>query len=171
MRIADILRDKGPAVATVTEGTTVTALLADLAAHNIGSMVVIGTGGQERSDSGNVGGGQERSDSGNITGGEERIVGIVSERDVLRKLHEYGPGLLSRPVADVMSAVVVTCGPEDRIDDLAALMTDNRVRHVPVLVDGRLVGIVSIGDVVKHRMEEMAAQHQQLQAYITQGAS
>ena len=159
MRIADILRDKGPAVATVTEGTTVTALLADLAAHNIGSMVVIGTGGQERSDSGNVGGGQER------------IVGIVSERDVLRKLHEYGPGLLSRPVADVMSAVVVTCGPEDRIDDLAALMTDNRVRHVPVLVDGRLVGIVSIGDVVKHRMEEMAAQHQQLQAYITQGAS
>ncbi|MEI7519122.1 MAG: CBS domain-containing protein, partial [Mycobacteriaceae bacterium] len=99
------------------------------------------------------------------------IVGIVSERDVLRKLHEYGPGLLSRPVADVMSAVVVTCGPEDRIDDLAALMTDNRVRHVPVLVDGRLVGIVSIGDVVKHRMEEMAAQHQQLQAYITQGAS
>ena len=159
MRIADILRDKGPAVATVTEGTTVTALLADLAAHNIGSMVVIGTGGQERSD------------SGNITGGEERIVGIVSERDVLRKLHEYGSGLLSRPVADVMSAVVVTCGPEDRIDDLAALMTDNRVRHVPVLVDGRLVGIVSIGDVVKHRMEEMAAQHQQLQAYITQGAS
>ena len=145
MRIADILRDKGPAVATVTEGTTVTALLADLAAHNIGSMVVIGT--------------------------STAIVGIVSERDVLRKLHEYGPGLLSRPVADVMSPVVVTCGPEDRIDDLAALMTDNRVRHVPVLVDGRLVGIVSIGDVVKHRMEEMAAQHQQLQAYITQGAS
>jgi len=147
MRIADILRDKGPAVVTVTETTTVTALLADLVAHNIGSMVVIGTGGQER------------------------IVGIVSERDVVRKLHEHGPGLLSRPVADVMSAVVVTCGPEDRIDDLAALMTDNRVRHVPVLVDGRLAGIVSIGDVVKHRMEEMAAERQQLQAYITQGAS
>lgn len=145
MRIADILRDKGPAVATVTETTTVTALLADLAAHNIGSMVVIGTGAG--------------------------IVGIVSERDVLRKLHEYGPELLGRPVADVMSAVAVTCGPGDRIDDLAALMTENRVRHVPVLVDGRLVGIVSIGDVVKHRMEEMAAQHQQLQAYIAQGAS
>ena len=181
MRIADILRDKGPAVATVTETTTVTALLADLAAHNIGSMVVIGTGGQERSDSGNVGGGQERSDSGNVgAGGQERsdsgdsssgIVGIVSERDVVRKLHEYGPGLLGRPVADVMSPVVVTCGPEDRIDDLAALMTDNRVRHVPVLVDGQLVGIVSIGDVVKNRMAEMSAQHQQLQAYITQGAS
>ena len=147
MRIADILRDKGPAVVTVTETTTVTALLADLVAHNIGSMVVIGTGGQER------------------------IVGIVSERDVVRKLHEHGPGLLSRPVADVMSPVIVTCGPEDRVDDLAALMTDNRVRHVPVLVNGRLAGIVSIGDVVKHRMEEMAAERQQLQAYITQGAS
>jgi CBS domain-containing protein len=156
MRIADILRDKGSAVATVTETTTVTALLADLAAHNIGSMVVIGTSGQERSDSGNIGTG---------------IVGIVSERDVVRKLHEYGPGLLGRPVADVMSPVVVTCGPEDRVDDLAALMTDNRVRHVPVLVGGRLVGIVSIGDVVKNRMAEMSAEHQQLQAYITQGAS
>ncbi|MCX6482300.1 MAG: CBS domain-containing protein [Mycobacterium sp.] len=170
MRIADILRDKGSAVATVTETTTVTALLADLAAHNIGSMVVIGTGGQERSDSGNVGGGQERSDSGNV-GSSTAIVGIVSERDVVRKLHEYGPGLLGRPVADVMSPVVVTCSPEDRVDDLAALMTDNRVRHVPVLVDGQLVGIVSIGDVVKNRMAEMSAQHQQLQAYITQGAS
>lgn len=145
MRIADILRDKGSAVATVTETTTVTALLADLAAHNIGSMVVIGT--------------------------STAIVGIVSERDVVRKLHEYGPGLLGRPVADVMSPVVVTCSPEDRVDDLAALMTDNRVRHVPVLVDGQLVGIVSIGDVVKNRMAEMSAQHQQLQAYITQGAS
>ena len=144
MRIADILRDKGPAVATVTETTTVTALLADLAAHNIGSMVVIGPGG---------------------------IVGIVSERDVVRKLHEYGPDLLGRSVADVMSPVVVTCSPEDRVDDLAALMTDRRVRHVPVLVDGRLAGIVSIGDVVKNRMEEMAAERQQLRAYITLGAS
>jgi CBS domain-containing protein len=176
----------------VTETTTVTALLAELAACNIGSMVVIGTSGQERSDSGNVGAGQERSDSGNVGAGHERsdsgnvgagrersdsgnvgarIVGIVSERDVVRKLHEYGPDLLGRPVADVMSPVVVTCGPEDRVDDLAALMTDRRVRHVPVLVDGRLAGIVSIGDVVKNRMEEMAAERQQLQAYITQGAS
>jgi CBS domain-containing protein len=68
-----------------------------------------------------------------------------------------------------MSVVVVTCGPDDRVDDLAALMTDKRVRHVPVLVEGRLAGIVSIGDVVKSRMQEMAAEHQQLQAYISQG--
>ena len=142
MRIADILRGKGSTVATVTQTTTITALLAELAVRNVGSMVVIGADG---------------------------VVGIVSERDVVRKLHEYGPELLRRPVADVMNPVLLTCGPDDRVDDLAALMTDRRVRHVPVLVDGRLVGIVSIGDVVKNRMREMAAERQQLQAYITQG--
>jgi CBS domain-containing protein len=142
MRIADILRSKGPAVATVTRTTTVAALLADLAVHDIGSMVVIDADG---------------------------VVGIVSERDVVRRLHQYGPDLLRRPVADVMNALVVTCCPDDRVDDLAILMTNNRVRHVPVLDNGRLAGIVSIGDVVKSRMEEMMAERQQLQAYITQG--
>ena len=142
MRIADILRSKGPLVATVTETTTVAALLADLAVHDIGSLVVIDADG---------------------------VVGIVSERDVVRKLHEHGPDLLRRPVAEVMSAVVVSCGPDDRVDDLAVLMTNNRVRHVPVLINGRLAGIVSIGDVVKNRMEEMVAERQQLRAYIAQG--
>jgi CBS domain-containing protein len=70
-----------------------------------------------------------------------------------------------------MSAVSVTCGPDDRVDDLAAVMTNNRVRHVPVLQDGRLVGIVSIGDVVKNRMQELQAERQQLRDYITQGGS
>ena len=76
---------------------------------------------------------------------------------------------MRRQVADIMSSVLVTCSPEDLIDDLSALMTNNRVRHVPVLDHGRLAGIVSIGDVVKHRMEELKAEQQQLQAYITQG--
>ena len=144
MRIADILRTKGSAVATVTESTTVTGLLAELAVHNIGAMVVIGPGD-------NAGG----------------VVGIVSERDVVRHLHEHGPDLLRRPVGEIMSAVAVTCRPEDPVDDLAALMTNNRVRHVPVLDDGHLVGIVSIGDVVKNRMEELQSERQQLQDYIT----
>lgn len=148
MRIADILRIKGAAVATVTESTTVTGLLAELAVHNIGAMVVVG------------------SPSGFKTGG---VVGIVSERDVVRYLHECGPDLLRRPVGDIMSAVAVTCCPGDPVDDLAALMTNNRVRHVPVLDDGRLVGIVSIGDVVKNRMEELQSERQQLRAYITGG--
>ena len=147
MRIADILRGKGAQVATVTESTTVTGLLAELAVHNIGATVVIGIGGI--------------SSSG--------VVGIVSERDVVRYLHEHGPDLLRRPVGEIMNAVAVTCRPDDPVDDLAALMTNNRVRHVPVLDDGRLVGIVSIGDVVKNRMEELQAERQQLRAYITGG--
>lgn len=129
-------------MATVTETTTVIGLLTELAAHNIGAMVVVGQGG---------------------------VVGIVSERDVVRKLQEHGADLLCRQVADIMSSVVVTCSPEDAVDDLSALMTNNRVRHVPVLDNGRLAGIVSIGDVVKTRMEELQAEHEHLQAYITQG--
>lgn len=142
MRIADILRTKGSTVATVTETTTVVGLLGELANGNIGAMVVIAP---------------------------EGVVGIVSERDVVRQLHEHGPDLLCKSVADIMSTAVLTCGLDDRVDDLAALMTNNRVRHVPVLDSGRLVGIVSIGDVVKNRMEELQDEQRQLQAYITQG--
>ena len=142
MRIADILRTKGAAVATVTETTTVTGLLAELVIHNIGAMVVVGPDG---------------------------VVGIVSERDVVRKLHAHGPELLRSSVSDIMSKILVTCTPEDQIDDLSALMTNNRVRHVPVMQGDRLVGIVSIGDVVKNRMEQLQAEQEQLQAYITQG--
>ncbi|MCB0924209.1 MAG: CBS domain-containing protein [Mycobacterium sp.] len=143
MRISDILRGKGTEVATVTATTTVTGLLAELAVHNIGAMVVVGADGVP--------------------------IGIVSERDVVRWLHQQGADVLRRPVAEIMSDVAVTCAPDDPVDDLAALMTDNRVRHVPVLDDGQLAGIVSIGDVVKRRMDELAAERQQLQAYITQG--
>ena len=142
MRIADILRTKGAAVATVTETTTVTGLLAELVIHNIGAMVVVGPDG---------------------------VVGIVSERDVVRKLHDHGPELLRSSVSDIMSKILVTCTPEDQIDDLSALMTNNRVRHVPVMQGDRLVGIVSIGDVVKHRMEQLQSEQEHLQAYITQG--
>lgn len=142
MRIADILRTKGSEVATVTETTTVTSFLNELTVHNIGAMVVMNPDG---------------------------VCGIVSERDVVRKLHHHGPDLLARPVGEIMTTDMVTCSPEDRIDDLAALMTNNRVRHIPVLENGRLVGIVSLGDVVKHRMEELQAERQQLHAYITQG--
>ncbi len=141
MRIADILRAKGSSVATVTRTTTVAGLLADLAVRNIGAMVVIG---------------------------EDGVAGIVSERDVVRHLNDAGPDLMRRQVDEIMSTEVVTCRPDDHIDDLAALMTDNRIRHVPVVDGGRLVGIVSIGDVVKNRMEELQAEREQLQAYISQ---
>lgn len=97
------------------------------------------------------------------------LLGIVSERDVVRRLPEMGADLLRRPVSEIMSTLVATCTPDDSVDSLSALMTNNRVRHVPVVVDGKLAGIVSIGDVVKTRMEELEREHQQLQAYIRQG--
>lgn len=143
MRIADVLKNKGTAVATIPPETSVAQLLASLTEMNIGAMVVMGPDG---------------------------LVGIVSERDVVRKLNERGSSLLTQPVSEIMTSVIATCTPRDTVYHLSVLMTENRVRHVPVLDDeGRLAGIVSIGDVVKTRMEELEAEQQQLQAYITQG--
>lgn len=142
MRIADVLRNKGASVATITPETSVSGLLNELSVNNIGAMVVVSPDG---------------------------LVGIVSERDVVRSLHERGADILRRPVAEIMTTMVATCAPNDSVDSLTALMTTNRVRHVPVMENGRLVGIVSIGDVVKNRMDELETEHRQLQAYITQG--
>lgn len=141
MRIADVLRNKGAAVVTINPDATVGELLAGLAEQNIGAMVVVGA---------------------------EGVVGIVSERDVVRQLHTYGASVLSRPVAKIMSTVA-TCTKSDTVDKISVLMTENRVRHVPVLDGKKLIGIVSIGDVVKSRMGELEAEQQQLQSYITQG--
>ncbi len=142
MRIADVLRGKGGAVVTIKPDATVTELLAGLADHNIGAMVVAGPDG---------------------------LLGIVSERDVVRQLHAHGASVLSQSVEEIMTTVVSTCTKSDTVDSLTMLMTENRVRHVPVLEDGKLIGIVSIGDVVKTRMQELESEHEQLQSYITQG--
>jgi CBS domain-containing protein len=142
VRISDVLRNKGGTVSTVGPDMTVGELLEGLVTRNIGAMVVVGPGG---------------------------LVGIVSERDVVRKLHALGADLLGRPVSEIMTAQVITCSPTDSVDSLSVLMTTNRVRHVPVIDDGELAGIVSIGDVVKTRMEELQTQQEQLEAYITQG--
>jgi CBS domain-containing protein len=142
MRIADVLRNKGGSVVTINPEATVAELLAGLAGHNIGAMVVLGPDG---------------------------VRGIVSERDVVRQLHAHGASVLSRPVEEIMTAVLSTCSKSDTVDSISMLMTENRVRHVPVLDDGKLIGIVSIGDVVKTRMQELESEHEQLQSYITQG--
>ncbi|BBX01761.1 histidine kinase [Mycolicibacterium moriokaense] len=142
MRIADVLRSKGASVATITPETSVSGLLTELSVHNIGAMVVVSPDG---------------------------VVGIVSERDVVRALQKRGAELLRAPVSEIMTSFVATCGPNDTVDSLSALMTTKRVRHIPVMENGRLAGIVSIGDVVKTRMEELEAQQEQLQAYITRG--
>jgi CBS domain-containing protein len=142
MRIADVLRTKGAAVATITPETSVSGLLNELAMNNIGAMVVVSADG---------------------------VVGIVSERDVVRKLHEHGVELLRLPVSAIMTTMVATCSPTDTVDHLTALMTTKRVRHIPVVENERLVGIVSIGDIVKQRMEELENEQRALQDYITRG--
>ncbi len=140
MQIGQLLRRKGGEVATIDGARDVRSALALLAEHGIGALVVSSDG--------------------------RRIDGILSERDIARGLHERGAELLARPVSEVMTPDVHTCVPGATVTDLAQLMTDQRVRHVPVVEDGALVGIVSIGDVVKARLDELETERRQLVDYI-----
>ncbi|WP_285509530.1 CBS domain-containing protein [Actinokineospora sp. NBRC 105648] len=142
MRIADVLRGKGSEVTTIDPGTTVAGLVALLAERNVGALVVIDGAA---------------------------VVGIVSERDVVRELGARGPDLLNATVAEIMTTAVLSARPDDSVDSLAATMTERRIRHLPVVVDGSLVGIVSIGDVVKSHISQLEAARDQLQSYISQG--
>jgi CBS domain-containing protein len=142
MRITDVIRRKGAEVVTVRPDHTVAELLALLAEHGIGALVVSADGA--------------------------RVDGIVSERDVVRTLHTQGAAVLQMPVSELMTADVTTCGPDDNVEHLMRLMTDQRVRHIPVVIDGTLHGIVSIGDLVKHRIDELQLERDQLVGYINQ---
>ncbi len=99
----------------------------------------------------------------------DAVVGIVTERDVVRRIHERGPDILNARVVDIMTTSVFTCLPTDTVDSLAETMTERRIRHLPVIVDGQLVGIVSIGDVVKSRIGELQTERDQLESYIDHG--
>ncbi|HEY4455182.1 MAG TPA: CBS domain-containing protein [Pseudonocardiaceae bacterium] len=142
MRISDLLRDKGSAVATVSPTTTISELLGVLSKYNIGASVV--------------------------TDGDN-VVGIVSERDIVRRLQESGAALLGAAVGEIMTRNVVTCSPNDSVDSLAATMTERRIRHMPVVSSGQLAGIVSIGDVVKSRISQLETDREQLESYIAHG--
>lgn len=140
MRITEVLQRKGESVVTISPEQTVRELLVLLSEHRIGALVVSRDG--------------------------LHIDGIVSERDVVRRLTEDA-NVLDVTVSAIMTASVHTCGPQDSVEDLMAAMTELRIRHVPVLVDDRMVGIVSIGDLVKHRLTELQAERDQLTTYIT----
>ena len=142
MLISEILRRKGSSVVTTGTGSTVTELVGMLSEHNIGAVVVVDG---------------------------DRVLGIVSERDVVRQLAEVGPAVLEQTVADLMSTELVSSSPQDVVDDIAAQMTDRRIRHLPVLSNGKLVGIVTIGDVVAARLHELERTRGQLESYITGG--
>jgi CBS domain-containing protein len=140
MNVRSILADKGSQVAVVGTEATVNKALEEFALHNIGALVVSNDG--------------------------DRIEGILSERDVARALYEHGPDLLNGPVGEVMISDGPTCQLNDTIPELMALMTELRTRHLPVVLDDHLVGIVSIGDVVKHRVDELETLHDQMVQYI-----
>lgn len=97
---------------------------------------------------------------------EQTVDGIVSERDVVRRLHELGADLLQQTVSTIMTSTVHTCAPQDALDDIMRVMTERRVRHIPVVVDNKLGGLVSIGDIVRHRIEELEDERSQLEHYI-----
>lgn len=141
MRIADLIARKGSAVLTVPPDAPVSNLLEVLAERNVGAAVVCEG---------------------------DRLAGIVSERDVVRHLHQRGASLLDAPVSEIMTTVVATCRFEDDVQTLSRTMTERRIRHIPV-VDGqeRLTGIVSIGDVVKTRIDQLEEHRDQLEAYIS----
>lgn len=141
MRIADVLNGKGAQVTTVTPHASVSEVLRLIAEQNLGALPVVDV---------------------------DRLVGIVSERDVVRRLHERGVDLLTVTVAEIMTSDVVTCDLNDEVGELAKIMTDRRVRHLPVIVDGRLAGIVSIGDLVKARIDMLELEREQLESYIAQ---
>ena len=143
MFVAKILDDKGHEVMTANPDESVASIAATLSERRIGAMPVSSPGGA--------------------------LVGIVSERDVVAALAEHGRDALERPVEEIMTRRVITCTRADHIDDLMARMTEGRMRHLPVLEGDQLVGIVSIGDVVKARMGEIEAEAQALKDYITTG--
>ena len=141
MLISDVLRVKGTQVVTVTPDTKVRRLLAVLAEHHIGAVVVSGDGAS--------------------------VDGIASERDVVRALARRGAAVMSEAVTAIQTAEVRTVTPQTPLEEVMRMMTELRVRHAPVVADGGLRGIVSIGDVVKSRIDELETERTALTDYIT----
>jgi CBS domain-containing protein len=141
MRVADVLRNKGSEVFTVQPDTPVRDFLEILVSRRIGACVLSPDG--------------------------STVVGMVSERDIATGLAARGGAVLDAPVSDLATAIVQTATLDTTLDELMRMMTDKRIRHVPILVDGALSGLVSIGDVVKHRMDELEAEREHLVAYIS----
>lgn len=130
MKVAEILKQKGQDVISVRPTETIETLSHRLRLAGIGAMIVLGEGGS--------------------------LEGIISERDIVHGLAQHGARALELTVADLMTRRVITVAPDDNISRIARVMTENRIRHLPVVEGGKLVGMVSVGDVVKHRLEEMS---------------
>ncbi len=139
MTVANIINEKGRDVVTTSPDRSLAEVAAILSEKRIGAIVVVEN---------------------------DTIQGIISERDIVRALASHGSEALRKLAADCMTARVVTCRPEDTINDVMHKMTSGRFRHLPVVEDGRLGGIVSIGDIVKRRIEEVEREAEQIREYI-----
>ncbi len=140
MNVRDMLGQKGDKVATVRPNATIDTALHKLKLESVGALVV--------------------SDD------DQTVAGIISERDIVRGLPEHGAALLSMKISELMTQSVKTCKPDDKIQDIMLEMTRSRFRHMPVVSDGKMCGIISIGDVVKGRLEELEAETHVLRDYI-----
>ena len=140
MTVRAILSRKGNDVITIEPTVTLSAAVKTLAEHRIGAVVVVGPDAQ--------------------------VAGILSERDIVRALAQRGPAALEEPVGQVMTRKVVTCAESDTVAELMERMTKGKFRHLPVIHRGRLAGLISIGDVVKYRLEEMEHESNALKEYI-----
>lgn len=140
MKIEDVIRAKGTEVVTIEPAATVKQLLDLLAQYSIGAVVVSADG--------------------------RHIDGIVSERDIVRKLASIGAAILDGPVSAIMTADVKTCTPDALLEDTAREMTYSRFRHLPVVVGGELKAVVSIGDVVKYRIDQLTDERNHLLGYL-----
>lgn len=143
MRVADVLKGKGSAIKSIAPTATVRELAEMLRAADVGAMIV---GNSEKA-------------------GMSDIVGIVTERDVVRGYAVHGPALETMHVSEIMTRRVITCSPDDPISTIAHTMTERRIRHLPVRDGDRLVGIVSIGDVLKRRIDEVQLEANVLRDY------
>ena len=143
MKIADILRTKaapaGSEVVSISPDRTIAEVVASLCDNRVGALVI--------------------ADG-------DRVAGIVSERDVVRGLNKHGARLLNIAVREIMTSSVFSCSPNDDVDRIAATMTEQRIRHMPVLDGDEMIGVVSIGDVVKNRIEQLEVDRGQLEQYI-----
>jgi CBS domain-containing protein len=143
MNISQILKAKGRAVATARPDAILSEIISRLAQKKIGAIVIVGAAGE--------------------------VVGIVSERDVIRQLDERGAAALKEPVSQAMTASVISCQETSTLEEMMELMTQGRFRHVPVIEDGALVGIVSIGDIVKHHVAEVEMEVTAMRDYFATG--
>lgn len=140
MRISEVLRRKGNQVVTIRSDASVGDLVRLLAEHHIGAVVV--------------------------TAESCEPAGIVSERDIVRHLHDAGGNYSGSTVSSIMTSDIYTCGPDDEVEAVARELTEHRIRHLPVMVDGELAGIVSIGDIVKQRIDELQSERDHLESYL-----